>query len=407
MKKPNILMIVENDFPGDIRVRKEANLLKEFYKVTVIALKNSSEKFYEIEDDIEVFRVPELHLPGLNLKNKLIKSFFNKTSYFLQYFYLTILSSIIFSCTYIKRKYKVIHVHNPPDTLFIVGLLGKIFSVKFIFDHHDLSPELYLTRFSGRKDFAYKILIRCEKLSCKLADIIISTNESYKQIEMDRHHVDSKKIHIVRNNPILSECLLEKNDDNDCIKGKNKKELLFLGAINPQDGLDVLMKILHYLVNDLNRKDFICNIVGDGDSLQSVKQIAKELDLMDYVDFKGLIFEREKIKEYLYLADVCVEPAPDNELNRRSTFIKIMEYMAAGKPTVAFDLKETRYSADGAAILMKSGDIIGFAEAIEKLLDEPKLREELGKAGLERIENELNWEKASLNLTEAYRALSL
>lgn len=406
MKKPNILMIVESCFPGDIRVRKEADILKEFYKVTVIALKTGSEKFYEIEDDIEVFRVPELQLPGLKVRNKLIKSFFNKASYFLQYFYLTILSSIIFMCTYIKRKYKVIHVHNPPDTLFIVGLLGKIFSIKFIFDHHDLSPDLYLTKFSGKKDFTYKILILCEKLSCKLADIIISTNESYKQIEMDRHHIDSKKIYIVRNNPILSECLLEKNDD-DSIKEKNKKELLFLGAINPQDGLDVLMRILHYLVNGLNRKDFICNIVGDGDSLQSVKQIAKDLDLMDYVDFKGLISEREKIKEYLYLADVCVEPAPDNELNRHSTFIKIMEYMAAGKPTVAFDLKETRYSADGAAILMKSGDVIAFAEAIEKLLVEPKLRDKLGKAGVERIENELKWENASLNLVEAYRTLSL
>jgi len=406
MKKPNILMIVENSFPGDIRVRKEANILKEFYKVTVIALKNSSEKFYEIKDDIEVFRVPELHLPGLNIKNKLIKSFFNKATYFLQYFYLTIISSIVFMCTYFKRKYKVIHVHNPPDTLFVVGLLGKIFSIKFIFDHHDLSPELYLTRFSGGKDFTYKILILCEKLSCKLADVIISTNESYKQIEMDRHHIDSKKIHIVRNNPILSECLLEKNDSSS-IKEKNKKELLFLGSINPQDGLDVLMKILHYLVNNLNTKNFICNIVGDGDSLLSVKQTAKELDLMDYVDFKGLIFEREKIKEYLYLADVCVEPAPDNELNRHSTFIKIMEYMAAGKPTVAFDLKETRYSADGAAILVPSGDIEGFANAIRKLLDEPQLKKELGKAGSDRIENELNWGKASLNLIEAYKSLSL
>lgn len=400
-------MIVENNFPGDIRVRKEANILKNYYKVTVIAIKRSSEKFYEIEDDIEVFRVPELQLRGLNLKNKLIRSYYNKISYFLQYFYLTILSTIIFTFTYIKRKYKVIHVHNPPDTLFIVGLLGKIFSIKFIFDHHDLSPNLYLTKFSGKKDFAYKILILCEKFSCKLADVIISTNESYKQIEMDRHHVDSKKIYIVRNNPILSECLVEKNDNNNSIKEKNKKELLFLGAINPQDGLDILLKALHYLVTDLNRKDFICNIVGGGDSLQSVKQIATELDLMDYVDFKGIVFEREKIKEYLYLADVCVEAAPDNELNRHSTFIKIMEYMAAGKPTVAFDLKETRYSVDGAAILVPSGDIEGFAHGIKKLMDKPDLREKLGKAGQERVTKELNWAKSSSKLIEAYETLNL
>jgi len=196
-------------------------------------------------------------------------------------------------------------------------------------------------------------------------------------------------------------------DNNELKKANNnKKILLFLGSINPQDGIDVLLQSLHYLVNNLNETNFICYIIGDGDSLHVSQQIASELSLKDYVDFKGHISDREKIKEYLSASDIGVEPAPNNELNRHSTFIKIMEYMAASKPIVVFDLKETRFSADSSAILVPHDDVEGFARSIKKLLDEPELRKKLGKTGLERIQKGLNWEIASLNLIEAYKGLS-
>lgn len=395
MNLPNILMIGENYFPLDVRVRKEAYSLKKHYNITVIALKRKSEKFIEVLDDITIFRIPEL--PNLNLA---------KLSYILQYFYFTLCASFIFICTLLKRRYKVIHVHNPPDTLFFIGLLGKIFRIKFVFDHHDLSPELYLTRFSEKRDFAYKTLIFFEKLSCKLADVVICTNESYKKIEMTRHNICDKKIYIVRNNPIITECSTNK-DNNRNDKENDKESLLFLGSINPQDGVDILLHALRYLVNDFNKNNFICNIIGDGDSLDSLKLLAKQLNLTDYVDFKGMIFDREKIKEYLSSSDIGIEPAPDNELNRHSTFIKVMEYMAAGKPIIAFDLKETRYSADGSAILVTPGNVEGFACAIQKLMNEPRLREELGKIGFERVKKELTWEKAAANLVIAYKSLNI
>ena len=138
-----------------------------------------------------------------------------------------------------------------------------------------------------------------------------------------------------------------------------------------------------------------------------VKQTAKKLQLTNFVDFIGYIYEREKIEYYLYISDLFVEPAPDNELNRHSTFIKIMEYMAAAKPFVTFDLFENRYSANNSAIFVKPGDIIGFAKAIDKLIDSQQLREELGKAGLERIKKELNWENTLRYLRNAYYSLSL
>ncbi len=395
-KKPNILMIVENYFPADIRVRKEAYHLRERLGISVIALRKKSEKFFEKDGDVTIFRIPEL--PDVNL---------GKVRYILEYCYFTLASTIIFLCSLPFKRYKVVHVHNPPDTLFVTGILGKLFGVKFVFDHHDLSPNLYRTRFSGKKDLIYKTLILCEKYSCRLADVVIATNETYKEIEQERHQIDPRKIFIVRNNPIIEDCLLENIDNPKVIKKGNKQILLFIGAINPQDGMNELLEVIHCLVNDLNEKNFHCNVVGGGDSLASTRRAASEMGLDEYVTFTGPIFDREEVKKQFYIADIGVEPAPDNELNNHSTFIKVMEYMAAGKPIVAFDLKETRYSTNGSALLVPPGDIVGFAENIQKLLHDEELRQELGAAGSARITKELNWKCAAEILDEAYATLSL
>lgn len=394
--KPNILMIVENSFPGDPRVRKEAEYLSQWYGINVIAIKGKGEKYIENVDGNHIFRIPEL--PDIDL---------GRIRYILEYAYFTFFSAVIFICTAPFKRYKVVHVHNPPDTLFIVGAICKLFGMKFIFDHHDLSPNLYLTRFSGKQDFIYKILLLCEKYSCKLADVIISTNETYKQIEIDRHNVSPEKIFIVRNNPILEECLLSAGNhiDPDVIQ-KNKIQLLFIGAINPQDGMNELLQAIHHLVNKLNEKNFICNIIGGGDSLLQAQEMAEELKIGDYVNFTGTIYDRKKVKEYFYLADIGVEPAPDNELNSHSTFIKVMEYMAAGIPIVAFDLKETRFSAQDSALLVPPNDIEAFADNIRKLLNDKDLREKLGNAGQNRIKNDLNWANATSNLKKAYDTFS-
>lgn len=396
MKKKNILMIVENFFPADSRVRKEASILKQDYSLSVIALrkKQKSEKMYEKSDGICIYRIPEL--PEFKM---------GKVRYILEYLYFTACAALIFVCTYPFKRYRVIHVHNPPDVLFSIGLLGKIFSVKFVFDHHDLSPELYLTRFSGRKDFIYKMLVLSERMSCRLADAVISTNESYKKIETTRHNINADRVFVVRNNPVLEDCRFDNPNTRPADNGK--KVLLFLGSINPQDGVDLLLKVVRTLVYDHKRTDFLCRIVGDGDSLAMLRHMAEDLAVSRYVDFTGMVLDRSRIKEYLAGCDIGVEPAPANELNNHSTFIKIMEYMAARKPIVAFDLSETRYSAAGAALLVPPNDISGFAEAINSLLDNAALREQLGRTGFERIEKEMQWSHASLNLMKAYRTLSL
>ena len=405
-----VLMLLENHIPGDVRPTNEAAaLLKAGYKVAIIALRNKGERSRAIVDGVQVYRIPTVTLfgkvcrPDASHLQKLFYRFKSAFGYFYEHLYFTTACLLVSFYIFIKDDFDIIHAHNPPDTLFIVGWFYKLLGKKFIFDHHDLSPELFLTKFPGKKGLVYKTLVLCEKLSCRLADAVICTNESYKKIQMDRHHIDSNRIFIVRNDPVIDDCLLT-NIDNTAQKN-GKKVLLFLGSINPQDGVDVLLQTIHYLINTMNVRDFVCYIVGDGDSLSSMMRFAEELNITEYVDFKGYVYDREKVKKFLYDSDVCVESAPLNELNRHSTFIKIMEYMAAAKPIVAFDLKETRYSANGTAILIPPGDIKSFASAIKKLMDEPQLRTKLGKSGQERIRGELRWEKASLNLVEAYKSV--
>jgi glycosyltransferase involved in cell wall biosynthesis len=407
------LMLLEGEFPSDPRVSKEAYaLVSAGFKVSVIAICNKGDKVKENVEGVNVYRVPKIALfkKGTTYnKHSFIQMFIHRCKamigYIFEYFYFTFVSLLLSLYVLVKEGIDIIHAHNPPDTLFIVAAVYKLLGKQFIFDHHDLSPELYLAKFSGKKDLLYKTLLLFEKCSCKLADKIISTNNSYKAIVENRHRIDPNNIQVVRNNPIINDCMLSKVQDKRSRKRSNS--LVYLGSINPQDGVDILLKSIHYLINNLNEKFISCHIIGDGDALWAAKQFSEELQLGEYVDFPGFISDREKIKKYLSFSDICVEPASDNEVNRHSTFIKVMEYMAAHKPVVAFDLKETRYSADGSAMLVPPGDIEGFAQGIKTLLDEPQLREELGNAGQERIKAELNWENASRNLTEAYNSLPL
>jgi glycosyltransferase involved in cell wall biosynthesis len=406
------LMIVENQYPHDIRVRKEAEALAEAgYSVSVIALRGQDQKAYEEINQVKIYRIPEVNIfektkhGNSNVILKIYSKVRSIAGYVLEYAYFTISSYIISLYIFVTHGFDVVHTHNPPDTLSMIGIFYKLLGKKYVFDHHDLSPELYLTRVSGKRDLIYRGLIFFEWLSCRFSDIIISTNESYRQVEINRYSVNPEKIFIVRNNPLLIDCICT-GGGNDYFKPvTQQKILLFLGSINPQDGVDVLLQVVHHLVYVLERRDCRCRIIGDGDYLDSAKRLSRELNVMEYVDFTGMITDREKLKKYLAQADIGIEPAPLNEVNQYSTFIKVMEYMAASKPVVAFDLEETRYSVAGAALLVPPQDYKEFAHAIGKLLDAPQLREQLGKAGLERIEKELNWEKAASSLKEAYAAL--
>jgi len=394
--KKHILFIVENNtFPADKRVQPESIVAQE-HGFRVSAISPASDWYknkHEVIDGVEIYRYRRL------FNNE------GKNRYIFEYINSLLWEFLLSIKIFVKNPFQIIHSANPPDHIFLIAFIYKVFGVKYIFDHHDLAPELYLTKYGAKKDLFYKVQYLFEKLSCKFASAILSTNETYKNLVVQRHGIKAAKVFVIRNDPQLDAF---NNRVIPKISGQNGKiKLLFLGTINSQDGVEILIKALYHLVRFHNERNFICNVLGEGDAFESVKNAAAKYQLEKYIKFKGWIKEKQTILNYLFSSDICIEPAPFNELNRHSTFIKVMEYMAAGKPVVAFDLKETRYSTDANAMLVAKSDIEGFARAIKKLIDDPILREKMGRSGLERIRTGLNWENASINLRKAYDSLNV
>ncbi len=403
-----ILMIVENPYPQDTRVRNEANkLYKAGYNVSVIAKKYPNQQITENVSGVKVYRVPwfEVFKKSTESKSFILKLLFKiatKLGYIIEYFYFTFAAFIYSLVVLIKEGFDVVHLHNPPNTLFLIGLFYRIFGKKFVFDHHDLSPELYLSRYKTTGGIIHKALLLEEKLCLRSANLIIATNESYKEIDIKRGNKKPEDIFIVRNGPDLN--LFREVEPDTELKNSGKKILVYIGVMGPQDGVDYLLRSLHILVNEFKRKDFYCVIIGPGDSLEDLKALREELNIQDYCRFTGKI-PFEDLLTYLSTADICVDPNPSNPLNDYSTWIKVMEYMSLGKPIVSYNLKETRFSAREAALYATPNDEREFAQRIIELMDNPSLREEMGRFGKQRVQNELAWDIVSENLLAAYRKL--
>jgi glycosyltransferase involved in cell wall biosynthesis len=294
------------------------------------------------------------------------------------------------------------HAHNPPDTLFLVGLPFKLLGKKFVFDQHDLCPELYRSRYGAAEGFASRLLRILEWYSLKLADVTIATNESYKRIQIERANKNPRDVFIVRNGP--NQMRMTPIAPSARLRGMNKCILCYIGSLNPQDGVDHLLRSLRHLLYELKRSDFHCVIMGTGDSLQDLRNLADKLQLNGCVELPGFVPD-EDLQSNLAAADICLDPDPSSPLNDVSTWIKVMEYMAYGKPIVAFDLKETRFSAGDAAIYVRPNEEAEFAETVAQLMGQPELRRKMGAFGRRRVEDELQWNKVGRNLLTAYETL--
>src|SRR5215469_11442647 len=410
MRSPiKILMWVENHFPQDTRVRNEAALLtKTGYKVAVIALRKLGQPSRETLDGVEVYRVPTLELfkktPSarinrINLVLVKLKSFFG---YVVEYCYFTSACLTISAYILVTRGFDVIHAHNPPDTLFLAALPFKLLGKKFVFDQHDLCPELYRSRYSAEEGLYTRIIKIFEWCSLRLADVTIATNESYKQIQIERANKDHRDVFIVRNGP--NQMRMTPAAPSVRLKAMNKSILCYIGSLNPQDGVDYLLRSLRHLLHGLKRSDFYCVIMGTGDSLQDLRDLAGTLQLNGCVELTGFVSD-EELQANLAAANICVDPDPSSPLNDQSTWIKVMEYMAAEKPIVSFDLKETRFSARDAAMYVEPNNETKFAEAIAHLMDQRDLQKKMGAYGRRRVEQELQWSRVGKNLLTAYETL--
>ncbi len=299
------------------------------------------------------------------------------------------------------RGFDVVHACNPPDLLFLVGRFFKLLGKKFVFDHHDLGPELYEAKF-GRRDFLYRLMLQLESWTFRCADVSIATNESYRRVAIERGRMPPERVFVVRSGPSLERLRILPPDE--AIKRGRRYLVGYVGVMGRQEGIDYLLRAARHIVLDSGRDDIHFALVGGGTALEEMRTLARELGVADHVTFTGRVPDSEMLA-VLNTADVCVNPDVANELNDKSTMNKIVEYMALGKPIVQFDLTEGRRSARAASLYARGNDAVDFADKIVRLLDAPALRAEMGENGRRRVENELEWRHEAPKLLAAYAAL--
>lgn len=300
-----------------------------------------------------------------------------------------------------EESFDIVHACSPPDFLLLAALGLRSQGSRFIFDHHDLTPELYLTRFGG--GMLHRVTLIAEQIAFRSADIVLSVNESYRRVAIERGRRDPADVAVVRTGPDLTRFVPSEPDPSL----KRGKEFLlgYAGVMGPQDGVDEALRALASLKT--LRQDWHAVFMGDGAVVDEMRQLAIKLDLGDCVEFTGWV-EHGTISQVLSTSDVCLAPDPKNALNDVSSMIKISEYMAMSRPIVSYDLTESRVGAGDAAVFADPEDHAGFAQLTSDLLDDPQRRAEMGTAGRARAESFLAWEHQERSLLAAYaRALEM
>jgi len=389
--RPGVCIIVENQpVPFDRRVWQEARaLLAAGYRVSIISPKAPGcEASEETRDGIEIYRHWVWEGRG-------------RVGYIFEYGFALVAEFCLAWKVYARSRFSILQGCNPPDTIFLIALAFKPLGVRFVFDHHDLSPELYEAKFEKR-GLMYKIVRLAERLTFRVADLSIATNGSYKKIAIERGKMRPEQVLVVQTCADQSEVSREHQKPE--LKRGKRNMVLYVGIMERQDGVRLLIESIEYLVKKKGRKDTQFVLVGSGTELPGLKKLVTESGVDDFVEFTGLL-PHEQVGAYMATADVCVAPDPLNPLNNKSTMIKILEYMAYGRPIVLYELEEGRRTAGDGALYARPNDATDFANQIEKLLDSGELRRSLGEFGRKRTEEELNWKVQSTKLVGAYAGL--
>jgi glycosyltransferase involved in cell wall biosynthesis len=387
-----ILMLVENlPSPFDRRVWQEATTLHQAgYAVSIICpTGHGYERRHEVLEGIHIYRY------------RLPVEATGAAGYAIEYGIALAMTFVLSFRVLLTRGFDVIHACNPPDLFFIIGAFFKLFGKKFLFDHHDLCPELYEAKF-GRRGFFYKLLLLFERLTFRTADVSIATNESYRRIAIHRGHMPPGRVFVVRSGPSLERMKILPPDLT--LKCGRRYLVGYVGVMGAQEGIDHLLQAVQHIVQVKGRTDVHFGLVGGGTSLAELQQLAVELGIAPFVTFTGRIPDAGMLA-MLNTADICVNPDVANDMNDKSTMNKIMEYMALGKPIVQFDLVEGRFSAREAALYARRNDSADFAEKILALVDDAELRGHMGAYGRTRVLNQLAWDYEAPKLLAAYESL--
>ncbi|GAA3809124.1 glycosyltransferase family 4 protein [Amycolatopsis tucumanensis] len=384
------LILVENlSVPFDRRVWQESTTLRDAgWEVHVICPQGTKR-------DTE----PEAVIDGVRIHRYPLKAATGGPAGYLQEY-----GSALWHTFRLARKIgpvDVVHACNPPDLLFLVARMLKRRGAKFVFDQHDLVPELYLSRFDRGKDLLYRGVCALERATYRAADVVIATNESYRDVALTRGGKRPEDVFVVRSAPVVDR-FRQVPPEPELKRGKPNM-LCYLGVMGPQDGVDYALRALAKLRDDLGRTDWHAVFVGSGDAFDAMVALSKELRLDDQVEFTGRIPDADLVR-YLSTADVCLAPDPLNPLNDVSTMNKIMEYMAMSRPIVSFDLREARVSAGEAAVYAPANDELEFAKLTARLMDDPAERERMGELGAARVAGPLSWANSAKALLAAYAA---
>ncbi len=393
-KKRKVLIIVENlPVPFDTRVWQEATtLVANGYTVSVICPKGKGyTKETEVIDGVNIFR------------HDLPKEGNGAFGYLREY------TAALREETRLAKKvfktigFDVIHGCNPPDDIYMVAKKFRKYGVKYVFDHHDICPELFEAKFGTTKGLIkgtlYKTQLYFERKTYQNCVFAFATNESYKKIAIERGKMDPSKVIVLRSGPKLERMKIQ--PPKESIKRGRKYMVGYLGVIGQQEGIEYILEAAKYCKETLKRNDIFWGIVGGGPHVDALKAMCTSIGLDDCVEFTGRVPD-ETLLDYLNTADVCVNSDTYNSMNDKSTMNKILEYMALAKPIVQFELTEGHYSAQEASLYAEQNNAKDMADKIVYLLENPDVRKKMGEFGHNRIINELSWEHTSKALLEGY-----
>lgn len=377
--------------PFDRRVWQEAQALSEAgYEVSVICPAGKGfDKTYEVIDGIHIYRHP-------------LKEAESAAGYAREYGSALMHQIRLSFAVRRRRRIDVIQACNPPDLMFLVALLHKLlFGTYFVFDHHDLGPELYFSKF-GRKDFLYRIMCLLERQTFRTADASIATNETFRDIAVARGGMDPNRVVVVKSYPEASKFRLTTAEKSLVVPGKHL--IGYIGIMGAQDGVETLVRAMAEIRHARRRDDINCIIIGDGPELARLKEIAASLDLDNSLQFTGYL-SGPQLMAHLSALNLGVIPDPPNEFNDKLSMNKVFEYMMLGLPFVQFDLRQASSEAGNAALVVREHSPQALADGIVELIDDPERRKRMGLAGRAVAEREFQWSLEARRYLDAYRNL--
>jgi glycosyltransferase involved in cell wall biosynthesis len=393
-KRGRVLILVQNlSVPFDRRVWLECqSLVAAGFRVAVVCPKAPGDPTYYRLRGVDLFKYRP-YAPGTS-------SF----SFVLEYVYSFIMTLSLSLRANFRDPFDVVQSCNPPDLFWPIGLLFRLLNgSSFVFDHHDLCPELFESRFPDGNRFVYRALRLMERCMARTADHVIATNDSYRRIVLERDGISPTGVTVVRTGPDLA--TLRRSTAQPSVTRTKSHVAAYLGVMGPQDGVELVLEVADQVVHRLGRHDIGFTLIGSGDCYDELVALSHRLGLTDYVTFTGRIPDAD-VAAILSTADVGISPDPKNPLNDVSTMNKTMEYMTFELPVVAFDLRETRISASDAAVYATPNDVEEMAQLLVDLMDDEPRRRSMGRAGRARIEQELAWEHQAPRYVGVYEKLT-